>query len=98
MGASPRAALHRLDAFYVFCLQALGAFFDLKAHPGALFQATVAFAYDGGEMNEDVITTFALDKPVAFGSVEPLYGPLFLHAENILMLLEFAICRSGDDG
>src|SRR6516225_1233630 len=89
---------NRLNAFYVFCLQALGAFLDFEAHSGALFQGTITFAYNSRKVDEDVVTTFALNKPVALGSVEPLHGALFLHAEKILIFSEFAICEDGDDG
>lgn len=38
--------LRRLDSFDVCRLQTLGALFDFKAHPGALFERAIPIALD----------------------------------------------------
>ena len=75
-------ALRALHTFDVRRLQTLGAFFNFKAHPGALFESTISIALDRREVYEHVLAAFALDESVTFGGVEPLYRSLFLHTQS----------------
>jgi hypothetical protein len=45
---------------------------DLELHPLALIQTLEALALDRREVDEDVASGVALDKPVAFSVVKPL--------------------------
>jgi len=56
-------------------LQPLLALHHREFHPLSLFERPVAFAPDGAEVHEYVITAVAGDETVAFGVVEPLDGP-----------------------
>src|SRR4029078_4999047 len=53
-------------------LQTLGALLDRELDLLALFEVAVALALDGGEVDEDVLPTFAGDEAVALGPIERL--------------------------
>src|SRR6266545_3145176 len=55
----------------VGCLQAFRAFFDSEFNLLSLFQVTETITLNGGEMNENVRSTFTFDKAVAFRTIEP---------------------------
>ena len=46
----------------VACLGSLGALFDIELDLLSLLQVTISIALNGGEMDEDVLSTFALDE------------------------------------
>jgi hypothetical protein len=52
-------------------LQTLGTLFDGEFHLLAFLQVLEAFASDGGEVDKDIGTTFALDETEALGAIEP---------------------------
>ncbi len=76
IGATPNAWLEAGD---VLGLQTLGSFADLKFNGLALAKRLVPIRLYGGVMYEDVLAGLALDEPVAFAGVEPLYCSLFFH-------------------
>jgi hypothetical protein len=47
---------------------------------------------------EHIFAAFPLNESVAFCGVEPLYRPLFLHAQSTLVCVILAICRIGNGG
>jgi hypothetical protein len=55
-------------------LQALLALLDVELDALTFFQVPEAIASDCGEMDKDVSAFLPLDKPVALGSIEPLYS------------------------
>jgi hypothetical protein len=76
-------------------LEPLGALQQIELHGFALVQRAIAILLDGGEMNEDILTSGPLDKTVSFSPVEPLYCTLLSHNELLssLLILEFHILR-----
>jgi hypothetical protein len=60
-----------LQDYDVSSLQTLGALLDGELHLLAFLQVLESIAADGGEVDEDIRTAFALDEPEALGSVEP---------------------------
>jgi hypothetical protein len=74
-----------LEAHYVFRLQALGAFADLKLYSLALVQAAVTFRLNGRVMHENILTGLPLNEAKTLASVEPLYGSLFFHEIPLLV-------------
>src|SRR5205823_13091763 len=68
-------------------LKAFWPFYQVKFHRFAFVQSAITILLDGGEMNEDVLTGRALDEPVSFSLVEPLYCPLLSHKEFLSPLL-----------
>jgi hypothetical protein len=57
----------------VRCLGTLGSFFNNEFNFLAFSQVTETVTLNGGEMDEHVRSTFALDKAEAFVTIEPLY-------------------------
>jgi hypothetical protein len=57
----------------VRCLGTLGTFFNNEFDLLAFGQVFETFTLNGGEMDEYVRSTFALDKAEAFVTIEPLY-------------------------
>jgi hypothetical protein len=49
-------------------------------------------------MDKHILPVLALDKTITLGGVEPLYSTLFLHAKNILFIVDLAICGYGNGG
>ncbi len=70
---------HRLDAGYVFCLKAFGAFLYFKFYVLAFVERFVSVHHDRGEVHENIFPGLTLDKTIALRSIEPLDGSLFLH-------------------
>jgi hypothetical protein len=52
-------------------LKTFGALFNSELDLLAFLQVLETFALDGGEMDEDIRAAFALEKAVAFRSIEP---------------------------
>src|SRR5947208_16325651 len=69
----PTGSLDRLD---VCRLRALVALNDFELHALAFGQRLVAVPCDCREVDEDVVSAFALDEAVALLVREPLYGAL----------------------
>ena len=57
----------------VRCLRPLGTFFNNEFDLLAFGQVTETVTLNGGEMNEHVRPTFALDEAEALVTIEPLY-------------------------
>ena len=57
------APLAKLNEIHVFGLQALRPFFYFKRYSRALVERTVSARGNGGEMDESIFPTLALDKP-----------------------------------
>jgi hypothetical protein len=64
--------IEKLNDSNLRCLQALRALFDCEFDPLAFFQATKALTQDRCEVDEYIVSFFALDEAVAFSIVEPL--------------------------
>src|SRR5262249_29896249 len=69
----PKGKLDRLD---VRGLRALRALHDLELNSLTLGQRLVSLLRDGGEVDEDVLSTLALDESVALLVRKPLHGAL----------------------
>jgi len=63
----------QLHALNVGGLQTLGTFFDGELHLLALFEVAETIAFDGGEVNEHIFTTFTGEETITLGTIEPLY-------------------------
>ncbi len=55
-------------------LRALRALLDSKFNLLSFLQVTETITLNGGEMDEDVRSTFAFNEAEAFITIEPLYG------------------------
>jgi hypothetical protein len=71
--------LLKLEAHYVFCLQALRARADLELYSLTLVQAAVTFRLNGRVMHEYILTGLALDEAETLAGIKPLYSSLFFH-------------------
>jgi hypothetical protein len=56
----------------VACLGTLGALFNIELDLLALLQIPIPIALNGGEMDEDVLSTFTLDEAKTLITIEPL--------------------------
>jgi hypothetical protein len=81
----PGSPFRSLEADYVFRLQALGAFADLKLYGLTLVQAAVTFRLNGGVMHKNILTGLALNEAETLTGVEPLYCSLFFHEIPLLV-------------
>ena len=68
-GALFSCQLHHYD---VAGLRTLGALFNCELDLLAFLQVAETIALNGGEVNENVLSTFALDEAEALVTVEPL--------------------------
>jgi hypothetical protein len=66
-----------LEGLDVRGLQALGALGDFEFNRLAIIQRLVAVSHDCGEMDENVLSTLALDESKALAGIEPLHCSLF---------------------
>src|SRR5258708_4153090 len=64
-------------------------------HRLAFIQGLVPIHLNGGEVNENIFSGLALDKPVALRSIEPLHCSLFLHFTTSMLKL---LCLSWSRG
>src|SRR6266849_6430615 len=78
-----------LEGLDVRGLQALGAFGDFEFNRLAIIQRLVAISHDRGEMDENVLSTLALDESKALAGIEPLHCTLFFTH----LLLLFSVDR-----
>jgi len=53
-----------------------------------LVQSLISVLLDSGEVYEDILTSGTLDKPISFGSVEPLDHAIFLQANSLSHLIK----------
>ena len=68
----------------VRCLEALGAFQQVKLHGLTLIERAVAVLLDGGEVHEYIFPRGALDKSIALRPVEPLDCTFLSHGKKLL--------------
>src|ERR1700730_11478424 len=66
-----------LEGLDVRGLQALGTLGDFEFNRLAIIQRLVAISHDCGEMDENVLSTLALDESKALAGIEPLHCTLF---------------------
>src|SRR5260370_11569281 len=66
-----------LEGLDVRGLQALGTLGDFEFNRLAIIQRLVAISHDRGEMDENVLSTLALDESKALAGIEPLHCTLF---------------------
>ena len=78
-----------LEGLDVRGLQALGALGDFEFNRLAIVQRLVAISHDRGEMDENVLSTLALDESKALAGIEPLHCSLFFTH----LLLLFSVDR-----
>ena len=74
-----------LDAFYVLCLPAFRAFYNVELNLLTFLQAAETIRLNGGEVHEYIFTVLAADKSIALGIVEPLYCSCF-HGVTVFLL------------
>src|SRR5260370_1226581 len=67
----------KLEGLYVRSLQAFWTLGYFEFNRLAIVQSLVAISHNGGEMDENVLPTLALDEPKALAGIEPLHGTLF---------------------
>ena len=72
-------------------LQSLRSALDNEAHAGALIERSIPRRLDGRVMHKDILAAVALDKPEAFGGVEPFDSSCFFHN---LTSLEFLAIKN----
>src|ERR1700729_4224191 len=79
LSATPRFSFlgRTLEGWAVRGLQALGALGHFEFNRLAIIQRLVAISHNGGEVNEYIFTTLALDESKALARVEPLHCSLF---------------------
>jgi hypothetical protein len=70
-------------------LQALGTLGDFEFNRLAIIQRLVAISHNRGEMDENVLSTLALDESKALAGIEPLHCSLFFTH----LLLLFSVDR-----
>jgi hypothetical protein len=73
-GALVRSALNLGD---LLSLKALGALTDLELDKLAFVQRFVSIHFDGGEVNEDILSRLTLDKPEPLRCIKPFHHTLF---------------------
>ena len=66
-----------LEGLDVRGLQALGTLGDFEFNRLAIIQRLVAISHDRGEVDENVLSTLALDESKALAGIEPLHCTLF---------------------
>jgi hypothetical protein len=66
-----------LEGLDVRGLQALGTLGDFEFNRLAIIQRLVAISHDCGEVDENVLSTLALDESKALAGIEPLHCSLF---------------------
>ena len=76
-----RAASHGAGVIAVnlLSLQTLRTLLHFELYLRTFIQAAVTVGLDGRKMNEHIVTTGALDKSIALGSVKPLHYTFFFH-------------------
>jgi hypothetical protein len=76
-------------------VEAFGALLAFKFHRIALVQSLVTVLLYRGEVYEDILTGGTLNKPISFGSVEPLDHAIFLQANSLSLWMNHLQHSSG---
>jgi hypothetical protein len=66
-----------LEGLYVRGLQAFWTLSHFEFNRLAIVESLVAIRQNGGEVDENVLPTLALDESKALAGIEPLHGTLF---------------------
>src|SRR5947209_2835072 len=85
------AALH---AHHVSCLEALGAFQQVKLHGFAFVQCAISVLLNCGEMYEDVLARRTLNEAISFSPVEPLHCTLLSHKNSFRLCVVGVLSRA----
>src|SRR5271156_1359105 len=75
-------------ADYVRGVESFGSLLAFELDRVALVQSLISVLLNSREVYEDVLASGALDKPIPFGSVEPLDHAIFLQANSLSDLIE----------
>jgi hypothetical protein len=70
-------------AYNVRGVESFGALLAFELDCIALVQSLISVLLNSGEVYKDVLTSGTLDKPISFGSVEPLDHAIFLQANSL---------------
>src|ERR1700759_4106680 len=74
-------------AYYVRCVESFGSLLAFELDRVALVQSLISVLLNRREVYEDILTSGTLDKPISFGSVEPLDHAIFLQANSPSVLI-----------
>ncbi len=74
-------------AHHVCGVESFGSLLAFELYRIALVQCLISILLNSGEVYEDILTSGTLDKPVSFGSVEPLDHAIFLQANSLSDLI-----------
>src|SRR6516225_5441510 len=77
----------------VFGLQTLRSLLHNERDPCSFIERTISARGNGGEMDEDVLPIFALDKAKTFSRIKPLYGSCFFHVSSVSCISGSLTCR-----
>jgi hypothetical protein len=75
-------------ADHVRGVQSLGSLLAFELDRVSLVQSLISVLLNCREVYEDVLTSGTLDKPISFGSVEPLDHAIFLQANSLSVLIK----------
>ncbi len=75
-------------AYHVRGVESFGSLLAFELDRIALVQSLISVLLNGREVYKDVLTSGTLDKPISFGSVEPLDHAIFLQANSLSDLIE----------
>jgi hypothetical protein len=75
-------------ADHVRGVESFGSLLAFELDRVALVQSLISVLLNSREVYEDVLTSGTLDKPISFGSVEPLDHAIFLQANSLSVLIK----------
>jgi hypothetical protein len=75
-------------AYHVRGVESFGSLLAFELDRVALVQSLISVFLNSREVYEDVLTSGTLDKPISFGSVEPLDHAIFLQANSLSVLIK----------
>ena len=70
-------------AYYIRGVESFGSLLAFELDRVALVQSLISVLLNRREVYEDILTSGTLDKPISFGSVEPLDHAIFLQANSL---------------
>lgn len=75
-------------AYHVRGVESFGSLLAFELDRVALVQSLISVLLNCREVYEDILTSGTLDKPISFGSVEPLDHAIFLQANSLSVLIK----------
>ena len=75
-------------AYHVRGVESFGSLLAFELDRIALVQSLISVFLNSREVYKDVLTSGTLDKPISFGSVEPLDHAIFLQANSLSDLIK----------